>query len=134
MKKGFTMIELLVVIAIIGLITAIILISIGNAKSKNRDARRMANMKQISNALNLYINQNRIYPQPYASITITGSDAFSTNLITSGAMQAVPKDPLNSGSYIYTYTSANGSTFTLGFFLETNTIKGYPQGANTITP
>lgn len=122
------------VIAIIGLIAAIVMVSIGNAKAKNRDARRMADMKQISNGLNLYINQTGRYPQPYASITITGSDAFSTNLITSGAMQAVPKDPLNSGSNIYTYTSANGSTFTLGFYLETNTIKGYPQGANTITP
>ncbi len=134
MKKGFTLIELLVVIAIIGLITAIILVSIGNVKAKNRDARRMANMKQISNALNLYINQTRVYPKPYNNITITGSDAFSTNLITSGAMPAVPKDPLNSGSYIYTYTSTNGLTFTLGFYLETNTIKGYSQGANTITP
>lgn len=127
MKKGFTIIELLVVIAIIGLVAAIVLVSIGNVKAKNRDARRMADMKQIATALNLYNNTNNRYP-------IGDINAMTTALVNNGSIPSVPKDPLNSGLYVFTYTSADGLTFTLGFYLETNTIQGYSQGPNTIIP
>lgn len=127
MKKGFTIIELLVVIAIIGLVAAIVLVSIGNVKTKNRDARRIADMKQIATALNLYNNTHNLYP-------VGDINAMTTALVNEGSILGVPKDPLNSGLYVYTYTSANGLTFTLGFYLETNTIQGYSQGPNTIIP
>jgi len=127
MKKGFTLIELLVVVAIIGLLVAIILVSIGNIKAKNRDARRVADMKQISNALNLYNNAHNLYP-PVGDI-----NDMTTALINDGSISGVPKDPLNSGSYVYTYNS-NGINYTLGFCLETNTIQGYSQGCHTIAP
>ena len=55
-KKGFTIIELLVVISIIGLLSTISVVVLNGARIKNRDTRRLADMKQLSTALELYFD------------------------------------------------------------------------------
>jgi prepilin-type N-terminal cleavage/methylation domain-containing protein len=52
-RRGFTLIELLVVIAIIGMLTSIVLVSMGGARQRARDAKRMADIRQISTAMEL---------------------------------------------------------------------------------
>jgi type II secretion system protein G len=62
MQKGFTLIELLVVIAIIGILSAVVLVSLNSARAKSRDARRLSDIRQIMTALEIYYNDNGAYP------------------------------------------------------------------------
>lgn len=57
-NKGFTLIELLVVVAIISLLSSVVLSSLNSARAKARDARRMSDLQQIRNALNLHASDN----------------------------------------------------------------------------
>lgn len=61
-QKGFTLVELLVVIAIIGLLSTLAVVALNNARSKARDAKRVADVKQIQTALELFYNDCGSYP------------------------------------------------------------------------
>ena len=64
-EKGFTLIELLVVIAIIGVLASIALSSLNTARAKARDIKRLAEVKNLQKALEIYYLDNNRYPQGY---------------------------------------------------------------------
>jgi|SRR3989344_3330686 len=108
-KRGFTLIELLVVIAIIGILSSVVLASLNSARKKGRDARRIADVKQVQLALELYYDANGSYPA-----AISG-----TQLTSPGYIAAVPKDPTDNAVYPYDQVSS-GSSYYLGTSLETS--------------
>lgn len=76
-KKGFTLIELLVVIAIIGILSSVVLVSLGGARSKARDARRTSDIRQLISAQEMYYGDNETY---YATGTASSTPAIGTYL------------------------------------------------------
>lgn len=66
-QRGFTLIELLVVIAIIGILSAVVLVSLNSARAKSRDARRLSDIRQIMTAMEIYYNDNGAYPDQTAA-------------------------------------------------------------------
>lgn len=97
---GFTLIELLIVVAIIGVLTSIVMVFLTDARQKSRDGRRFEDFRQIKNALELYsADHNGLY--------LPGTDL--SLLVTKNYIQVFPIDPLNTGSYSYSYQGANSS-------------------------
>lgn len=62
MKKGFTLIELLVVIAIIGLLAAIVLVSVNSVRGKARNVKRLSDIEQYVLAIEMLYDRDGIYP------------------------------------------------------------------------
>lgn len=71
-EKGFTLIELIVVIAIIGSIAVIAVVSVVGTKAKSRDTQRVANIKQIINAMQFFYDDNNRYPNDLDGIASAG--------------------------------------------------------------
>lgn len=59
--KGFTLIELLVVIAIIGLLSTLAVVALTSARTKARDSKRTADMKQLQTAMEMFFSTNNTY-------------------------------------------------------------------------
>lgn len=127
-QKGFTLIEILIVISIIGVLSALTLVGMGGFRASGRDARRMSDLRQIQNGLELYYAKIGYYP------TSTTWDDFATQLASAG-VKNLPIDPTNSGDYVYKYTKCqtgdtSGYNYVLSVKLETSTSQIKPYGSN----
>lgn len=139
-RKGFTLIELLVVLAIIGLLSTLAVVSLNNARQKSRDAKRLSDVKQIQTALELYFSDQGKYPVAATAVVIgaSGQETLSSTngwATTAGGtiyMARTPKNPTPGGAD-YSYTSADGSTYTLKTTLEGDT-GGLLVGGITASP
>lgn len=99
-SRGFTLVELLVVIAIISILATLLLLQLGVARAKARDAKRIADVNQVRSALELWFDDNGSY---LATNVMTG-------LKTSGYLINIPRDPIAVGC-TDTYSGAVSSIF-----------------------
>lgn len=136
MKKGFTIIKLLVVGAIIVLFASVLFVIVNDRRARAHDVIREVDIKEIQNAINLYGVNNHAFPVCGTEVVVNGStDCLSAQLLAAGAMPRVPVDPsgraigapsdcgTSPAVYMYCYIS-DGTSYTLRYHLETNSIQG----------
>jgi len=123
-KQGFTLIELLVVIVIIGILATMATIAMRGTRANARDAKRISDLKQIANAVELYYADNNSYPN-----FVTAGNTLASLDGTKVYMKKVPGDPSTSTSYAY-YGST--SRFTLRTTIE-KSVDNIPIGPVIVT-
>src|SRR5581483_8913995 len=63
-QKGFTLIEILIVVAIIAILASVVLVGLGPTQQAGRDARRLSDLREVQNGLELYFAKCGYYPGP----------------------------------------------------------------------
>lgn len=137
-RQGFTLIEILIVVAIIAILASVVLVGLGPTQQSGRDARRLSDLHEIQNGLELYYNKCGYYPGSLSSGACAtglpsaaaypasaGSSVYggvATALTASGAglgLSTLPNDPTASKTYRYSVNAATSpSSYILGATLE----------------
>lgn len=119
-RGGFTLIEMLVVIAVIGILASVIVVGLGGAREGSRDARRVADIRQIQNALELRFDNSNGYESPVADCTnATGNTGVAQEEGSSECF--LEPDGLNPYEYEPLDSDGDGfnESYALGACLET---------------
>lgn len=122
-NEGFTLIELLVVIAVVGLLATALFVNINNIREKGRDARRIAHIETLIQAIENYNLDFGSYPGEgdTGGVEISPnclSDLKNDLITVGGYLFSVPEDPLedsncfatgegNDDAYFYGWDSAH---------------------------
>jgi prepilin-type N-terminal cleavage/methylation domain-containing protein len=118
-NRGFTLIELLVVIAIIGILSTLVLAVLNLARIDSRDAKRVADIKELSTAVQLYYDTYTAYPAQLSDLVPTYIPVLSG-------------DPINQVPYYYDQVGG-GSSFHLGANLEDASHKALASDRDIVT-
>lgn len=120
-RRGFTLIELMIVIVILGILMGTILPRLTGAQSRARDTARIADLNNISQALEVYSSDFGQYPN--AACTSTGAvkcDGKTTDEANCLSANADPAVPTNTYNLLKTYMK--GSRVPQNIGIQTNTL------------
>ncbi len=150
LRKGFTLIEILIVVAIIAILATVVLVGLGPTQQAGRDARRLSDLREVQQGLQLYFSKCGFYP----GVPVAGNCDNTANVpktkwsdmtvaLTSSTIgvNAVPNDPLNitaDTAPTYYYAAQNsGASYVVAAKLEVpnNTaFRGYNSADPVIPP
>lgn len=120
-QEGFTIVELLIVIVVIGILAALVLTTFQGVQARARDTERKTDVNALHTHLEVYYNDNGVYPTSAQVTTanLPGLDAEALNDPNGNALNA------NGGTYTYTpapnncdNTNNNCTSYTLTANME----------------
>lgn len=117
-SKSFTLIELLVVVAVIGLLASIAIYALNNARKNGRDAKRIADLKSFSQAMELYYLDNNHYPIWDTGGCINDPNNPLSSILVPDYLGSLPKDPFNNLYCYYYKTQNSGKIYKIAAFME----------------
>jgi len=143
-KEGFTLIELLAIIAIIGLLSTIVIVDVSSSRQRARDSKRVADIKQLGNAMELFYGEYGTYKPTgcaeantvVSSCAGAGRAGLADFIGAIGRFNDPSADPAvlcpagscscggcggcscNFSSCNYTFLGADENTYSVAFFLE----------------
>ncbi len=138
LRSGFTLIEILIVIAIIAILASAVLVGLGPTQQAGRDARRLSDLRQVQNGLELYFSKCGYYPGPAVAGTCAGTawsatskwaDMVTTLMGSAIGVSTVPGDPSAGHTYYYGTTNG-GASYIIAATLENTNNSVF----NTYTP
>lgn len=111
-KRAFTLIELLVVVSIIGLLSSLSLVSLNGARAKARDAKRMTDLRAISDAIQRFNLDTDDYP-------IKGTCGAAGNILSdSSTGQLCSGEQLKNDSTVYLDPIPSWTVGTLEYYYD----------------
>ncbi len=126
-QRGFTLVELLVVIAILSVLVSVTLVAFRSSQARGRDAQRKSDLRQITNALELYYSDYGKYPDS-SSGRIAGCPSTTNSPCSWGASEftdgkttyfrLLPGDPASYSYYYRVPDSPANQKFQLFSYLE----------------
>lgn len=113
-NKGFTLIEMLIVIAVIAILAGVVLTGVSGFQASARDTRRIGDLRNSQNFLELYFTRCGHYPGGMSGgICDSSSDPANWDALLemmqdpgNGFTSNFPHDPVPSRSYVYDVNSA----------------------------
>jgi prepilin-type N-terminal cleavage/methylation domain-containing protein len=148
-RPAFTLVELLVVIAIIGLLSTVGAVALGSSRKNARNAKRIADVKQLVTAFGLGLDASGSYPSTggnvwkcISSSCYSGWSAYTSDAAVDAFFTPFlnkPSDPSDGnargqGGYAYNGASPDGGP-TIRYTLESPAatcgpgVFGYDTGA-----
>jgi len=135
----------LIVVAIIAILASVVLVGLGPTQRAGRDARRLSDLQQVQNGLELYYNRCGYYPgtalcaedtaQFGGAVTSNASWVFLAAALTGTAsigVAQVPDDPSTANHYQYGSGGTGNNTYAIGAQLEdtnNSALAGKPTAA-----
>ncbi|MDP3900527.1 MAG: prepilin-type N-terminal cleavage/methylation domain-containing protein [bacterium] len=145
-KSGFTLVELLVVVAIIGMLSSLATVSLNSARTKARDSKRFADVRQLQLAVELCFQEGGSYPLLGAMGTLPldyECGPLETLPALSSFLGIQPLDPSTYQPYSYCSldesniaagcTDSAGTSYQIEFTLEDGS-GTLPAGTHCVIP
>lgn len=110
-----TYLILVIVVVVTILLSIISTIVLNSARKKARDAKRISDIRQLQIALEMYYNDNNLYPIAKNMEELSKKISKGANIVY---MSNLPTDPVNNDKLFYSYQSDKGVEYEITYCLE----------------